>query len=80
MSHGRGDLSYPVFWGNHVLLLHGRIAGSWHFPLFGYSLRHARVLGSSNFLLLLRSSFKNFAELGICEKTSMKGAVVYKWF
>ncbi|PPR92881.1 hypothetical protein GOBAR_AA27793 [Gossypium barbadense] len=32
MSHGRGDLSHPVFWGNHVLLQDGHIVWSCLFP------------------------------------------------
>ncbi|PPS02774.1 hypothetical protein GOBAR_AA17889 [Gossypium barbadense] len=38
MSHGCGDLSHPVFWGNHVLLQHGRIARSCLFPCLATAL------------------------------------------
>ncbi|PPR84581.1 hypothetical protein GOBAR_AA36133 [Gossypium barbadense] len=38
MSHGRGDLSYPVFWGNHVLLQHCRIARPCVFPCLATAL------------------------------------------
>ncbi|PPR98259.1 hypothetical protein GOBAR_AA22407 [Gossypium barbadense] len=38
MSHGRGDLSYPVFWGNHVLLQHGHIAWLCLFPCLATTL------------------------------------------
>ncbi|PPS03376.1 hypothetical protein GOBAR_AA17286 [Gossypium barbadense] len=38
MSYGRGDLSHPVSWGNHVALQHGRIAQSCLFPYLATAL------------------------------------------
>ena len=38
MSHGHGDLSHPVFWGNHVLLPNGCIARSCLFPCLATAL------------------------------------------
>ncbi|PPR94425.1 hypothetical protein GOBAR_AA26241 [Gossypium barbadense] len=38
MSHGHGYLSHPVFWGNYVLLPHGRIARSCLFPYLAMAL------------------------------------------
>ncbi|PPR92153.1 hypothetical protein GOBAR_AA28521 [Gossypium barbadense] len=57
MSHGRGDLSHLTFWGNHVLLQHGRLARPYLFPYLATALGMpvflaVRILGRIAFITI----------------------------
>ncbi|PPR96213.1 hypothetical protein GOBAR_AA24455 [Gossypium barbadense] len=57
MSHGRGDLSHPVFWGNHVPLQHNRIAWSCLFPCLAMAL--GTLVAELGMTHLHRTEWKN---------------------